>query len=101
VNFTLTRIYGLETDFIYLVNKILICDCLGMQVFNLNFSLTSPAVRNYFHVIIPPSNLCSFSFGCYTSCPVLLLSFAIRVFVITDSYIQFSVSFVELNDTGI
>jgi len=53
VNCMVTRIYGLETAFIYLVNKILICVCLGMQVFNLNFSLTSPAVRNYFHDIIP------------------------------------------------
>jgi len=53
VNCMVTRIYGLETAFIYFGNQILICDCLGIQVFNLNFSLTSPAVRNYFHVIIP------------------------------------------------
>ena len=44
VNCMVARIYGLEIVLIYLVNKILICDYLGMQVFNLNFSLMSLAV---------------------------------------------------------
>jgi hypothetical protein len=101
VNFMVAKIYGLEIALIYLVNKILICDCLGMQVFNLKFSVTSPAVRNYFHVIIPrliyaPLVLVATRNVLYSCCHLPFV-----FVVITNSYIQFSVNFVELNDTDI